>query len=70
VEELSKPEESVEDVLKKIREEMKRKIEEASKIAASAQQTILQLSKLSEELKKTAMELSKPPKTALPEKKT
>ena len=56
--------------MKKLREETKKKLEEAVKIAGSAQQTMMQLSKLSEELKKTAMELSKPPKTALPPKKT
>jgi len=53
---------SVEEVLKKLREDLGKSLKEAEAIAASAQQSLQQLARLSEELRKLAEELRKPPR--------
>jgi len=55
---------TVDEVLKKIREDIEKMLKEGGSIASSAQQSLQQLAKLSEELKKLAEELKKPPKPA------
>ena len=57
-----KREPTVEEVLKKIREDIEKMLKEGGSIASSAQQSLQQLNRLSEELRKLAEELKKPPK--------
>jgi len=57
---------TVEDTLKKIREDIEKMLKEGGSIASSAQQSLQQLNRLSEELRKLAEELKKPPKPSTP----
>jgi len=59
----SKTSPSIDEMLKKLREEVEKAVKEGESIATSAHQSFQQLSKLSDELKKLAEELKKPPKT-------
>jgi hypothetical protein len=56
--------ESIEELLKRFREDFEKALKEGEAIAKSAQQSLQGIVKLSEELKKLAEELRKsPPKT-------
>ena len=61
-----KREPTVEELLKKVREDVERMVKEGESISSSASQALQQLAKLSDELKKLAEELKKPPKPAGP----
>ena len=54
---------SVEELLKKIREDLDKSLKEADNITKLAQQSLQNMTRLSEELKKLAEELRKPPTT-------
>jgi peptidoglycan hydrolase CwlO-like protein len=51
----------IEDLLKKLREDLDKSLKEAENATKSAQQSLQSMTKLSEELKKLAEELRKPP---------